>query len=118
MNEEKKYETIKALVDHPNTNKLRAAVELGCTLRTINRMILRYKRYGKTGFIHGNRGRKPVSTIPDAIRSAVVMLYLNKYYDANFTHFTELLSKHENITLSVSTVAHILEKEFILQSGN
>ncbi len=79
MNEEKKYETIKALVDHPNTNKLRAAVELGCTLRTINRMILRYKRYGKTGFIHGNRGRKPVSTIPDAIRSAVVMLYLNKY---------------------------------------
>lgn len=42
------------------------------------------------------------------------MLYLNKYYDANFTHFTELLSKHENITLSVSTVAHILEKEFIL----
>lgn len=114
MNEEKKYETIKALVDHPNANKLRAAVELGCTLRTINRMILRYKRYGKTGFIHGNRGRKPVSTIPDAIRSAVVMLYLNKYYDANFTHFTELLSKHENITLSVSTVAHILEKEFIL----
>ncbi len=77
-------------------------------------MILRYKRYGKAGFIHDNRERKPVSTIPDAIRSAVVMLYLNKYYDANFTHFTELLSKHENITLSISTIAHILEKEFIL----
>ena len=72
MNKEKKYETIKALVDQPNANKLHAAVKLGCPLRTINRMILRYKRYGKAGFIHGNRGRKPVSTIPDAIRSAVV----------------------------------------------
>lgn len=48
MNEEKKYEAIKALVDQPNANKLHAAVELGCPLRTINRMILRYKRYGQS----------------------------------------------------------------------
>lgn len=62
-------------------------------------MILRYKNYGKAGFIYNDRGRKPFSIIPDAIRSAVVTLYLNKYYDANFKHFTELLSKHENIKL-------------------
>lgn len=87
------------LVDRPNANNLCATVELGYTLHTINRMILRYNHYGKAGFIYNDRGRKPFSIIPDAIRSAVVTLYLNKYYDANFKHFTELLSKHENIKL-------------------
>ena len=47
-------------------------------------MILRYKHYSKAGFIYNDRGRKPFSIIPDAIRSAVFTLYLNKYYDANF----------------------------------
>lgn len=34
MNEQKKYETIKKLVE-TNGNKQRAAVKLGCTVRTI-----------------------------------------------------------------------------------
>ena len=40
MNEQRKYEVIKGLVDHPDTaNKDRAALILGCTKRHINRMI-------------------------------------------------------------------------------
>lgn len=43
MDEQKKYEVIKALADHPNGNKDRAALTLGCTKRHINRMLAGYR---------------------------------------------------------------------------
>ena len=93
MNEEKSMKPLKGLVDHLNTTSSGAAVEpiRLYLLRTINRMIPAYKRYGKTGFIHGNCEESLSLPFQMLSRSAVVMLYLNKYYDANFTHFTELL---------------------------
>ena len=33
MDEQKKYEVIKSLADHPAPNKQRAALTLGCTVR-------------------------------------------------------------------------------------
>ena len=114
MNEQKKYEVIKSLTDHPDGNKDRAALTLGCTKRHINRMLVGYKKYGKEFFVHGNKGRKPATTIPDETRRAIVDLYLTKYYDANFHHFSELLKKHENISISPSCVSSILESEYIL----
>ena len=113
MNEMKKYEVIKKLVE-TNGNKQRAAITLQVTVRQINRMINGYREHGKAFFVHGNRGSKPINAIPDYIRHLVVDLYRSKYFDANFTHFTELLSKYENINLSVSTVSSILESEYIL----
>ena len=59
MDEQKKYEVIKSLADHPAPNKQRAALTLGCTVRHINRMLKGYKEHGKAYFIHGNRGRIP-----------------------------------------------------------
>lgn len=115
MNEQKKYDVIKSLVDHPDTaNKDRAALILGCTKRHINRMIRGYKEYGKAYFIHGNRGRRPATAISDERKAEIIQLYESKYYDANFTHFTELLEEFEGISLSVSTVANILEGQYIL----
>lgn len=40
-------------------------------------------------------------------------LYRTKYYGANFVHFTELLKRNENISLSVSAVTNYLETENI-----
>lgn len=114
MDEQKKYEVIKALADHPNGNKDRAALTLGCTKRHINRMLAGYRREGKVFFVHGNRGRKPATTIPEETRNTVVDLYRNKYYQANFRHYTELLEERENIRISPSSVAKILEAESIL----
>ena len=114
MDEQKKYEVIKALADHPAPNKQRAAITLNCTVRHINRMLKGYREQGKAYFIHGNRGRKPANTIPAQTRNLVVDLYRNKYYDANFEHFTELLGKHEGIHISPSAVMSILEGEYIL----
>lgn len=113
MDEQRKYEVIKALADHPNSSKDRAALSLGCTKRHINRMLKGYLKEGKAFFVHGNKGRKPSSTIPDETRNTVADLYRTKYYEANFRHFTELLAEHEGIHISVSSVAKILENEFI-----
>lgn len=113
MDEQKKYEIIKALADHPNGNKDRAALTLGCTRRHINRMLAGYRKEGKAFFVHGNRGRKPSTTIPEETRNTVVDLYRTKYYGANFQHFTELLAEHEGLHISPSSTAKILEAEYI-----
>lgn len=113
MDEQKKYEVIKKLVDSQG-NKDRAAMTLGITRRQVDRLIIAYKEKGKAAFVHGNRGRKPAITTPDEVRRTVVDLYRTKYYEANFVHFTELLERNEGIDLSVSAVAGFLEAEYIL----
>ncbi len=113
MNEQNKYDVIKRLVDE-NGNKDRAALTLGLSKRQVNRLIRAYKEKGKAAFVHGNRGRKPATTIPEQTRQNIVDLYLSKYYDANFQHYTELLEKHEGIKVSPSAVANILEAQYIL----
>jgi len=113
MDENQKYEIIKKLVE-TNGNKKTAALKLNCTRRHINRMAAGYKEKGKAFFIHGNRGRKPVHTIPDTTRQLILDLYRTKYTDCNLTHFCELLEEREDIKVSVSSVTSILRKEFIL----
>ncbi len=49
--------------------------KLGCTVRTINRLIIKYKEQGKKGFVHGNRGRLPASTVPLDIKNKIISLY-------------------------------------------
>ena len=114
MDKQKKYEVIKYLVEDPDGNKDRAAMTLGSSRRHINRMLAGYRKEGKAFFLHGNRGRKPPTSIPEVIRSAVVDLYHTKYYEANFQHYSELLAEREDIHISVSSVSKILEAEYIL----
>lgn len=113
MNEELKYEVIKKLIDS-NGNKQRAAIELSCTVRHINRMIKGYKEKGKAFFIHGNCGKKPAHTIDDSVKQTIVDLYKTKYEYSNLTHFSELLEEFEGIKASPTTVRSILLREFIL----
>lgn len=113
MDEQRKYEVIKKLAEG-NGSKERAALTLGITKRHVNRLLKAYSEQGKAAFIHGNRGRKPVTAIPDDTKAKIIECYQNKYYDANFTHFTELLESYEHITVSTRTVSSILEENYIL----
>ena len=79
MNELLKYETIKELIDH-NGNKNRAAKKLGISRRQVDRLIIKYKENGKSGFVHGNRGHKPPKTLDKSISKNIILLYKNKYY--------------------------------------
>jgi transposase len=113
MSEQEKYETIKKLAES-NGNKTRAAVKIGCSRRHINRLIKGYQEHGKLFFFHGNRGRKPAHTLSTDTRQTVVDLYRTKYFDTNFTHFSELLAEQEGVVLSPSTIRNILTVEDLL----
>jgi transposase len=113
MGENTKYLTIKKLVE-TGGNKKRASMQLNCSIRHINRMIKGYQQEGKSYFVHGNRGRKPAHTFSDKTRQLILDLYRTKYYDANMIHYSELLRKYENITVSPSSIRNILIQEFIL----
>lgn len=113
MNEQKKYEVIKKLKE-TNGNKKRAAVELGCTVRHVNRMLKGYEEHGKEFFSHGNKGRRPASALSEELKEAILLLYENKYYDSNLTHFTEKLAENEGIRVSEGTVRNLLLSHDIL----
>ena len=90
MNELNKYEIIKNVVNN-RTSIARAAVLINCSIRNIYKLKNLYISKGKEGFIHGNRDRKPSVSIPENIINEITTLYANKYYNANFMHFKELL---------------------------
>lgn len=113
MNELEKYNVIKELVDH-NGNKNRAAEKLGISRRQVDRLIIKYKEKGKSGFIHGNRSKKPVNTLDKSISEDIILLYKTKYYDFNFNHFKEFLKKDEEIDVSYKFIYKTLSKEGIL----
>ena len=113
MNEKEKYEVIKELVDH-NGNKNRASKKLGISRRQINRLIIKYKEKGKSGFVHGNRSKKPVNILDKSISEDIILLYRTKYYDFNFNHFKDFLEKEENIKVSYNFIHKTLTKAGIL----
>ena len=113
MNEEYKYQTIKKLVE-TNGNKKRAALKLNCTVRTIDRLIIKYKAEGKQAFVHGNRGRLPSTTIPLDIKNKIISLYINEYSNANFSHFCEIVQREFNIKISDTTLNKWLRDEDII----
>ncbi|MGN0142115.1 MAG: ISNCY family transposase [Roseburia sp.] len=103
MNEQFKYETIKKLVE-TNGNKKAAAIKLHCTVRTVNRLITKYKQLGKEAFVHGNRNRLPATTISLDVKNQIIALYVNEFSDANFTHFCEIIKEDMNIDISDTTL--------------
>ena len=113
MNEQHAYDVIKELADHGG-NKDRAALTLGCSKRTIDRHIAGYRAEGKEYFIHGNRGRQPIHALSEGEKADITDLYLNKYCDANFAHFAELLARKENIYVSESLVRNVLSAADVL----
>jgi len=113
MNEQEKYHIIKSLVEHKG-NKKRAALQIGCSSRHINRLIQKYKLNGKAAFLHGNRGRKPSHAISESLKSDIITLYNNKYFDATFSYACELLEQEDGIKISPSALTKILYQEYIL----
>lgn len=113
MNEKNKYDVIKELVDH-NGNKKRAALKLGITERQVNRLIIKYKENGKSGFVHGNRGHIPTKALDKSVSEDIILLYKTKYQDWNFNHFKEFLEKKEEIKVSYDFIYKTLTKASIL----
>ena len=113
MKEKMKYKVIKQLVDS-NGNKQRAANKLSCTRRTINRLIIKYKKYGKSAFIHKNRFKKPGIAYSTNLKNKIINLYINNYLDANLSHFKEIVKEDLKINISEETIRLWLKEINIL----
>lgn len=113
MNELQKYEIVQKLVNEDG-NKHRAASKLQCTVRTVNRLIKLYKEKGIDGFVHGNRGRLPSTTIPLESKNKIISLYINEYMDTNFNHFCEIIEEDLSIKISSTTLNKWLREEDVI----
>ena len=113
MNEQYKYKLIKDCYDG-KLNKKYCEVKLNITRRSVNRLLLQYQTYGKAAFIHGNRDRVPVTKKPKQLSNDILYLYINKYRDTNFSHFTELLAEREDIIVSESFIRSLFQRHNIL----
>jgi transposase len=85
-----------------------AAQLLGLCTRQVIRLKNRFRLKGAEGLIHGNTGRKPVHAISDDCKQAVLQLFQEKYFNHNFSHFTEQLCDNELIMVSRPTVSRTL----------
>ena len=110
---QEQYEVIKAVVEG-RINKNRAVLELGVTRRHINRLIHSYEHHGKAAFVHGNRGRKPQHAFSDEKKNTIIGLYNEKYFDANFSHASELMKKMDDVSISPSALRKLMLAEDVL----
>ena len=104
MNELIKYEIIKR-VALKEISIHRASVKLNISIRQVYNLIKIYKTKGKSGFIHGNRGSKPVTTIPDELKQKIINLYQEKYFLQTLS-FQRFIRKMVSISLTVPFITH------------
>lgn len=93
-------------------SKKEASDNLGITIRQIDRLILKYKNEGDTGFIHKNRCKESKKKIPENVKEEIINLYIIEYFDYNFTHFYEEI--REKYKLSRKTISTILSEADII----
>lgn len=95
--ERKKYETIGKVINGEMTRK-EASVELGLSLRQIDRLKRIYVTKGEIGFIHGNKGKANPKKKDDSLIKELEELYLSDFYDFNFEQFYERISRKYDIS--------------------
>lgn len=110
MKEKKNYEAIKKWDEGKITLK-RAKLQLGYSERHMYRLKDNLHKKGKEGFIHGNRGRKPKTTINHSLSDNILHYYKTEFQGFNFKHFQIMLEREKNIKVSYTTIYKILTIE-------
>ena len=95
--ERKKLEVIRKVISKEMTIK-EATCELGFSRQQIHRLINLYKKEGKSGFAHKNRGKTPSNKIDCKIIEEIQQLYLDDFYDHNYEHFLEEIKDRYSIS--------------------
>ena len=108
---DKNTEKIIKAVLNGTKSELAASIQLGKTIKTVKRKMIRYQEFGIDGIIHGNSGKTPVNALN---HEQIFALYKNKYFDFNITHFCEKLSENEGIKVSEATVRNIFKENDVV----
>jgi len=105
----KRYTVIEKTLEGSMTIR-EAAKHLGLSVRQVIRLKKGVVESGVAALIHKNQGRKPAHAIPDGVKETIITLKISdKYKEANFKHFQELLDRFENIKISYSPLYKILK---------
>ena len=102
-----RYRVIRGTIDRKISNR-EAAILLGISKRQVIRIKNRVRRVDFKGVVHGNRGRKPKSTIPKETKEIILSLYQNRYNGFNVSHFGEFLKEAHGINISRETLRNLL----------
>lgn len=94
---------------------MEAAQKMEVSYRHAKRLKRDFLKEGISGLVHGNVGRTPANRIDDELRSRVISLSNEKYFDFNDTHFTEMLEVEEDIKLSRESV-RVIRRESGIKS--
>lgn len=114
--EQQKYCTAKEVIELGCTDTAirRGKTKLGCTRKTLLKYIRWYKSEDLSLFSHHNKGQKPVTTKSEETRNLIKQLYKDKYCNASFTHFSEILKEDYNILVSDGTLHSILKGAYLV----
>lgn len=99
--EQKKYSTIEKIEKGDITRK-EAMYELGLSLKQIDRLRKAYYKVGKEGFIHKNRGKTSKKKFDLSVIEELERIYLEDYYDYNFTAFYDELNENKNTKINIT----------------
>lgn len=109
MNELNKYNVINDLF-LGKINKNRASLILNLICRQIDRLIIKFKNKGKDGFIHGNRNKKPSTTISKEILNTIIKVFTDIYEcKININHLIEILKEDYDISVSNTFIHNLLK---------
>lgn len=81
---------------------------LRLSVRQVQRLLQRYRHEGAAALVHGNRGRRPVNRITEAVRARIVELAQTSYGGFNAVHFAETLAAEEGLTVCARSIRRIL----------
>ena len=105
---------IKGAIDGVYTVK-QAARKLGMSTRWVKHLKKAVREQGDGAVIHGNAGRHPANVTGEGIREKILALKKSeRYRNANFTHFRELLEECEQIHISYTSLSGILKAAGIM----
>lgn len=103
-----RYRVISNVIEG-NLKPCDAAESLGLSERQIYRLKKGVEEEGVSFLIHKNTNRKPYHAFDDDFKQNIVKLKKSdKYKDANFKHFQELLLENEGISISYNALYNLL----------
>ena len=85
-----------------------ASTLMGVSTRHTRRILAAYSKEGAAALAHGHRGRRAPNATSEATKTAVLHLARTRYTGTNHTHMSELLSEHEGIDITRSTLRRLL----------
>lgn len=85
-----------------------AAQILGLSDRQVKRLKKGFVENGPAALAHGNRNRPPVHKMPDSVREEIIELATSRYAGFNYHHLKDMLERHHDICVSVSSVRRLL----------